>query len=169
MNNATAQAFIEESKTRAKTSQDRINHCLAQLEDEDMWWAPDNTCNCIGIIIQHLIGNLRQWIISGVGGEPDIRDRPREFRIEDETAKSELQKGLNQVLGEVIETYAQLKEDALLEVRTIQGFERTVLGAIYGTMTHLELHAGQITLLTRLRIGSRYREYWKPANKEQRV
>lgn len=167
MNNAIAQDFVEESKTRVKTSQDRINHCLAQLEDEDMWWAPDDTCNCIGIIIQHLMGNLRQWIISGVGGEPDIRDRPREFRIEEKPAESELQRDLNDILDQVIETYSRLKGDALLKVRTIQGFDRTVLSAIYGTMTHLELHAGQITLLTRLRIGSRYREYQPAAEKQQ--
>ena len=28
---------------------------------------------------QNLCGNVRQWIVCGVGGAPDDRDRPREF------------------------------------------------------------------------------------------
>ena len=91
MNSEIATGFIEESKNRANTARDRINHCLDQLQDDDLWWIPGEGCNCIGVIMpltlpsQHLLGNLRQWIISGVGGDADIRRRPREFVIEERT------------------------------------------------------------------------------------
>jgi hypothetical protein len=35
--------------------------------------------NSISNPILHLCGNLRQWIVAGVGGEADIRQRPKEF------------------------------------------------------------------------------------------
>ncbi len=162
-----AAAFVAESKNRATEARSRINHCLEQLRDDDIWWIPAEGCNCIGVIMQHLLGNLRQRIISGVGGEADIRDRPREFRVEEKTPKSTLQRRLNDLLDQVIETYSRLRASELLEESRIQGFDRSVLRAVYGTMAHLQHHEGQICYITRLKLGKAYKERWKPANKEQ--
>lgn len=151
-----ATAFIEESKSRVAMARRMINNALDQLQDDDIWWTPAEGCNCIGIIIQHLLGNLRQYIISGVGGEEDVRDRPREFRIQERTPKSELQKHLNDTLDRVIETYSRFDTSALLDEKMIQDRARTLLTAIYGTMAHLELHAGQICYITRMKLGEAY-------------
>jgi len=151
-----ASAFIEESKSRVATARRMINNALDQLHDDDIWWAPAEGCNCIGIIIQHLLGNLRQYIISGVGGEEDLRDRPREFRIEERTPKSDLQKRLDDMLDRVVETYSHTDPSTLLHEKAIQSRTRTLLGAIYGTMAHLELHAGQICYIARMKLGSAY-------------
>ena len=35
--------------------------------------------NSIGNLLLHLSGNIRQWIVSGVGGAPDARQRSAEF------------------------------------------------------------------------------------------
>ena len=126
-----ATAFIEESKNRVAMARRMINNALDQLQDDDIWWTPAEGCNCIGIIIQHLLGNLRQYIISGVGGEEDVRDRPREFRIQERTPRSELQKHLNDTLDRVIETYSRFDTSALLDEKTIQDRSRTLLTAIY--------------------------------------
>ena len=55
----------------------------------------------------------------------------------------------------------------ILEVRRIQGFDETVLRAIYGTITHLEFHAGQIVYQTRLLLAEQYTLSWVPQTKEQ--
>jgi len=159
--------FIRESENRAETARGRINHCLDQLGNDDMWWTPGEECNSIGVIIQHLFGNLRQWIIAGIGGEPDIRDRPREFEVAERSPKAEIQARFNTIIDQVLETFSRLSAEELLEMRTIQGLDRSVLGAIYGTITHLELHAGQISYVTRLRLGSAYDEFRPPAGKAQ--
>ena len=65
------------------------------------------------------------------------------------------------------EIYARISAPELLAARRIQGFDTTVLAAIYDTMCHLELHTGQVLYLTRLRLGESYRESWSPANAEQ--
>lgn len=160
-------AFIRESENRAETARRRINHCLDQLGDDDMWWTPGEGCNSIGVIVQHLLGNLRQWIIAGIGGEPDVRDRPREFKVAERSPKAELHARFNTIIDQVLETFSRLSAQELLEMRTIQGFNRSVFMAIYGTITHLELHAGQISYVTRLRLGSAYEEYRPPAGKAQ--
>lgn len=167
MNPEIGVAFLEESRNRAVKARERINHCLEQLENDDIWWSPGEGSNSIGVIIQHLMGNLRQWILSGVAGEPDIRDRPREFRVEQKTPKTVLHKQFNDILDQVDGTYTQVDPRQLLKKKRIQGFDESVLSAIYQTMTHLELHAGQISYITKIRKGNAYEESWKPTTKEQ--
>ena len=167
MNSDLAQAFVASSMQQLDHARSKINHCLDQLATEDLWWAPRASCNPIGVIIQHLIGNLRQWAISDIGGEADVRDRPSEFRVANESPKDELQTEFNRLLDQVAEVYAQVSAAELSAARRIQGFETTALAAIYDTMCHLELHTGQVLYLTRLRLGTAYRESWSPASKEQ--
>ena len=167
MSSDLAQAFVASSIQQLDHARSRINHCLDQLATEDVWWAPRDGCNPIGVIIQHLMGNLRQWAISGIGGEADVRDRPSEFRAANESTKDELQTEFNRLLDQVAEVYAKVSATELPAARRIQGFDTIVLAAIYDTMCHLELHTGQVLYLTRLRLGEAYRESWSPASKEQ--
>jgi hypothetical protein len=55
----------------------------------------------------------------------------------------------------------------LLERRRIQGFETTVLAAIFDTVSHFVGHQHQIVYITRLRLGDAYRFQWAPATLEQ--
>lgn len=167
MNIASSNAFIERSIRQVDHARDKINHCLDQLQDDDIWWSPREGSNSIGILIQHLMGNLGQWVISGIGGKADVRDRPSEFRVERKTPKEELQAAFGDLLDRVKDVYSSVRTSELLEPRRIQGSDTTVLDVIYGTMCHLELHTGQVLYLTRLRIGEAYKESWKPASKEQ--
>ena len=134
MNDNIALAFLERSQQQVDQARSRIDHCLGQLQDEDIWWTPREGINSIGIIIQHLMGNLRQWALSGIGGEPDRRDRPSEFRIARQTPKGELQSAFSDLLERVKDVYSQVGNAELLEARRIQGFDTTALSAIYTAM-----------------------------------
>ena len=57
----------------------RIKHCLGQLNDEQVWHRSQPGLNSIGNLILHLCGNMRQWVIAGLGGASDGRNRPAEF------------------------------------------------------------------------------------------
>ena len=45
----------------------KIEHCVSQLSDDQLWWRPRPDMNSIANLMLHLSGNLRQWIIAGVG------------------------------------------------------------------------------------------------------
>ena len=98
---------------------------------------------------------------------PDVRDRPGEFRVTEQVDKADLQARLNLLLDRVAAVYTNVGDDEILSGRRIQGFDTTVLDAIYDTMGHLKLHTGQVLYLTRLRLGEEYRETWGPATAEQ--
>ena len=167
MGSDLARAFVASSLKQIDHARSRINHCFDQLVTEDLWWTPRDGCNPIGVIIQHLMGNLRQWAVAGIGGADDVRDRPSEFLVAQESSKHELQTEFDRLLDQAKGVYAQVSGSELLAARRIQGFDTTALAAIYDTMSHLELHTGQVLYLTRLRLGAAYRESWSPANKEQ--
>ncbi len=167
MNGDIPLAFMARSRHQIEHARDKINHCLDQLRTEDVWWTPRDGCNSVGVIIQHLMGNLRQWAISAMSGEPDARDRPKEFQAVERVAKDDLQAEFNAVLDRAGEAYSRLGGSDLLARKRIQGFDTIVLDAVYDTMCHLELHTGQVLFLTRLRLGNAYVESWKPATTEQ--
>src|SRR5437773_12351320 len=68
----------------------RIKHCLGQLNDEQVWHRSQPGLNSISNLILHLCGNLRQWVVAGVGDAPDERNRPAEFAERGSFPKEEL-------------------------------------------------------------------------------
>jgi hypothetical protein len=62
-----------------KNNLPHIVECLQQLSEDEIWWRPNSASNSAGNLVLHLCGNVRQWIISGLGGEEDKRERDREF------------------------------------------------------------------------------------------
>src|SRR5262249_24797702 len=129
-------AYIAAGRRRFASCVDRIKHCANQLGETQLWWRPHESQNSIANIILHLSGNLKQWILSGVGGAPDTRNRPLEFSQRDRIAKEELIRRLDDVAGDVDRALAGVSEDKLLKIRRIQGFEETILSAIFETLSH---------------------------------
>jgi uncharacterized damage-inducible protein DinB len=128
----------------------KIEECLAHLTDEQIWWRPNEQSNSIGNLLLHLAGNARQWIVSGVGGQLDKRERDWEFGQRSGMTRDELRKRLRDTMGEVDNVLATLDQSILLERRKIQSSDRTILEAIFHVTEHFSMHAGQIILLTKL-------------------
>ena len=161
--------FLNETNRRIDTAHERIIHCLNQLNEEHIWNRSHPNVNSIGIILNHLCGNLRQWIISGIGGAEDVRNRPLEFKDDAKLSRAELLAKFKGIINDCKNAIENFDPHKILEIRRIQGFDRTALRAIYGTITHLEHHAGQIIYITRLLIGEQYKLRWVPQTKEQRA
>lgn len=131
----------------------RIVAVLRQLEDADIWWRPNEASNSIGNLVLHLAGNARQWIVAGVGGAADIRQRPAEFAQREVIPGERLVAHLQAELAEVDRALARVTPNQLLETRRIQGIETSVLGAIYHVVEHFSGHVGQIVMIAKLRLG----------------
>jgi len=152
---ATGQAFLDQSrKYLLDDFLPRITSCVGRLSEDDIWWRPNAASNSIGNLLLHLSGNVRQWIVSGVGGAPDERDRPREFAERARIPGPELIARLTATLEEADRALAAVAPEALVETRHIQGSDVTVLEAIYHVVEHFSMHTGQITYITKLRTGA---------------
>ncbi len=158
-----AAACIALSREYLAKSLQRIRHCVDQLDDERLWWRPHPALNSIANLLLHLAGNLRQWIVSGVGGAPDERNRPAEFSDRSGLSKAEVMDRFERVVAEADAALARLDPARLLEPRRVQGFDETVMSAMYDSLTHLCGHVQEIVCLTRMQLGDRYRFLWTPS------
>jgi uncharacterized damage-inducible protein DinB len=142
--------FIAESRRYVDDYFRKIERCVVELTDEQIWWRPNEASNSIGNLLLHLSGNVRQWIVSGVGGAPDQRERQQEFDQRSLIPRDELLSRLQQTLREADDVLAKLDSSVLLETRMIQGCERVALDAVFHVVEHLAMHTGQIIWLTKM-------------------
>ncbi len=103
-----ARAVAVEAGGRLAASSRTITHCVEQLSDRQVWWRAAESQNSIGNIILHLCGNLRQWIVAGIGGHPDVRDRSSEFSERRMIHKAELLDRLGNAVEEATGVLAGL-------------------------------------------------------------
>ena len=149
--NEIGAAFIAQSRYYLATDYlPKIERSLALLNEEQIWWRSNPQSNSIGNLLLHLSGNVRQWIVVGLGGATDTRDRDAEFAQRNAIPRDELIGRLKQTLHEADETLAALDPERLLEKVRIQGLEVSVLEAILHVVEHFSMHAGQIVYITKL-------------------
>lgn len=140
----------------------RLKHCLEQLEDSQIWQRPGPGQNSIANLLLHLAGNLRQWIIVGLGGGDDRRDRPWEFADDSRLPKSQLLAHLENAVREAQTALARQTAAELTRVRHIQEWDVNGLAAIFDAVPHFRGHTQEIVFRTRLILGERYQFAWTP-------
>ena len=129
----------------------RIARCLASLSEEEIWWRPHATSNSVGNMVLHLEGNVRQWILSGLGGAPDHRDRDKEFAAQGSLPRRQLLNHLSGTVNEACRVLARLTPQDLASLRSIQGYRLRGFQALYHVTEHFAYHAGQIILITKMK------------------
>ena len=167
--NKLATAIATETDRRLEASVGKIRHCVDQLSDEQLWWRPAESMNSIGNLVLHLAGNLRQWIVSGVGGETDTRERGGEFAERGPISRDELLGLLDRTVDASREALNGITADGLLRPLRIQGFRLTALGAIFDSIPHFGGHTQEIVNLTRKQMGDDYQFEWTPSTPEEGV
>jgi len=157
---AVSRAFIEQAIDFLTSEYlPKIERCLEQLSNEQIWWRANEESNSIGNLVLHLCGNARQWIVSGLGFEVDARVRDAEFSRRDPVKRAELLNLLRTTLADVESVLRKLDPSTLLEKRTIQGTEVDVLNAVFHVTEHFSMHTGQIITLTKLLTATDLRFY----------
>lgn len=149
--------FAEAARRELREAAERIAHCLSQLDDEDVWHRPADDMNAIGNLLLHLCGNLRQWVVSGVGGAEDTRDRPAEFAARGPISKADLLERLGRAVGEAEAAIAGLSPPEAVRTRHVQHGEQTAIAAVMHSVSHFVGHAQEIIHVTRRRLGPAYR------------
>jgi uncharacterized damage-inducible protein DinB len=161
-NETLARLFVDDSAELIRQSVSKLQHCLNQLSDEQVWWRPQAGANSIGNLILHVCGNLRQWTICGLGGLPDDRDRQNEFSPNRQLTIPELNSHLRTVCDQCLEWIAGIDVPQLTAEYRIQGFQVNGLQALNHTVTHFVGHTHQVIYITRLQLGDAYQFAWTP-------
>jgi uncharacterized damage-inducible protein DinB len=127
----------------------KLRRAVRTIPADLIWQRANEESNSVGNLLLHLAGNVRQWIVSGVGGAADTRDRPAEFNTRAGVSADELLTRLEAVLSEADAVIARLTPEDLTERRTIQGRDVSVMAAIYTAVQHFSTHLGQIIMIAK--------------------
>ncbi len=127
----------------------KIRLALTAMPVDRLWQRANEASNSPGNLLLHLEGNVRQWIISGVGGAPDVRTRDAEFAATEGAGLKSLLVRLESTCAEAVAVLRALEAETLMETRTIQGRRTTVFAAVYHVVEHFAGHTGQLVLLAK--------------------
>ena len=129
----------------------RIKQCLAELTTEEIWFRPNENSNSVGNLVLHLCGNVRQWLLSGLGGYTDNRRRQQEFDERGPFPTSILLRHLDELMEEVDKVLNKLTAEQLLQTVEIQGFTEKGVSVLVHVVEHFSYHTGQITYYVKWR------------------
>ena len=150
----TAKLFLAGSQhSLAVENLPRIINCLNMLPEKEIWWRPNSASNSVGNLVLHLSGNITQWIISGLGGAPDTRERDLEFAECGPIPRTKLAARIRRAVREACIVLDNLSEESLSQNYNIQGFRVTGMYAVSHVSEHFAYHTGQIIFVTKLKRG----------------
>jgi uncharacterized damage-inducible protein DinB len=143
---AMGRGFTELSAALLQEYADKIRIGLGRLDEEQVWWRPNEACNSAGNLVLHICGNLSLWLVHGLGGLDYERDRAGEFQARGSMAKVELLT----LLDDTVERCRQVLGGVSLDQHlSLQGYEVDGLAGLYHAVEHASQHTGQILYIVK--------------------
>jgi uncharacterized damage-inducible protein DinB len=146
--------FMAYSMKKLRQMSEYVAQCLTQLTEEQLWQRSAEHCNSIGNLVLHLCGNMRQWIVHGIGGSADIRTRDAEFAAKGGQSPAQVLAVFESTVADALAVLSELPPERLTERTTPQKEEVAMLEAIYQVVGHLQQHVGQIIFATKQLTGN---------------
>lgn len=128
----------------------KLREAVQALPADRLWWRPNEQANSVGNLLLHLSGNVRQWVVSGIGGQADVRRRNMEFAARGGANAADMLAMLDATMREADDVIRALTPSELAQRRVIQGRETTVFEALYHVVEHFAGHTGQIILMAKM-------------------
>ncbi len=145
-----AESLVAEAKRRMLAeSWERLRRCLYTLDEGDLWARPHERTNSVTNLVLHVCGNLRQWVVHGLGGAPDVRRRHEEFEARGGLTRDQLVERLDATMTEVRHVLDRLDPTDLLRVRRVQGFDENGVSVLLHAVEHTSYHTGQVAHITK--------------------
>ena len=153
MESQLATLFLDHANKKLEQQTARILTCLEKLSEDQIWARGAEHENAIGNLVLHLCGNVRQWILVGVGEQLCDRDRDAEFAARGHGTIAELSLKLRTTVEQARNVIATQTSASLLQRLTVQDYKGSRLDAIFHVLLHFSEHTGQIQFITKALTG----------------
>jgi len=127
----------------------KVRTCLDRVTEAECWYRPNDATLSIGTTLVHLNGNITQYVLSALGGQPDVRERDREFSTLGGLTKAQAWQRLEETLAKAAEIIRHLPDHAWLTGRHVQGYHLTAIGILLHVVEHYSYHTGQVVYITK--------------------
>lgn len=127
----------------------QLSRCVSLLSEEQFWYRPNERSNSVANLVLHLAGNVRQWIVGGIGGAAVERRRQEEFDARGGADKREAMARLAAVVEEARRIIEGASADALAREYDIQKYRVSGVAAILHVVEHFAFHTGQVVTITK--------------------
>ena len=145
--------FKENCLYRMDESVRMLTISMEKLPDNLFWHRERSVLNSVGNLLLHLTGNIRQYVISGLGGAPDKRERDAEFESEQHLGRAEVWADFLETVREAQAVIRSAQAAGLLEKRQVQGFTFSGMGLVIHAVEHLSYHTGQVAYIVKAGTG----------------
>lgn len=124
---------------------------IERLNDEELFYMPNETSNSVAILVKHLWGNMMsRWTdFLNSDGEKEWRDRDAEFE-NDLFSKGELVKKWEEGWHCVFTALEEIRDTNLERIVYIRNQGHTIIEVINRQLAHYAYHVGQIVYLGKL-------------------
>jgi uncharacterized damage-inducible protein DinB len=143
----------------------QIRQCVEALDDEQIWWRPNESSNSIGNIVLHVSGSLNHFLNRQIGGFDYDRNREAEFAERRHLPKAELLQIFDDMAAKAEQTFNALTPERLGDPSPEPKMSKVVVQDLIGVATHLANHAGQILWITKMLREGSLDEVWMRTHK----
>jgi uncharacterized damage-inducible protein DinB len=167
MNDQTLTTALTALRARVtKVMPAEVRECVALLDDEQIWWRPNEQSNSVGNIILHVSGSLNHYLNRNIGGIDYDRDRAAEFAERRTIPKAELLAIFDDMVAKAEQTFDALTLERLGDASPEPKMHASVIEDLINVAVHFSNHAGQIVWITKMLRGDAVDEVWIRAHKE---
>ncbi|HEV8435877.1 MAG TPA: DUF1572 family protein [Thermoanaerobaculia bacterium] len=166
MNDETLTKALESLRIRiTKVLPVEVRDCLNLLDEEQIWWRPNEQSNSIGNIVLHVSGSLNYYLNRNLGGIDYNRDRDAEFAERRSIPKAELLAIFDDMVAKAERTFDSLTLERLGDPSPEPRMHKSVMEDVVNIAVHLSNHVGQILWITKMLRGDEVKEVWMEAHK----
>jgi hypothetical protein len=144
----------------------QVRDCLALLDNEQIWWRPNEESNSVGNIVLHVSGSLNHYLNRNVGNVSFSRDRAAEFAERHHIPKSELLTIFNGMVANADLTFDTVTVARLGDPSPEPKMHKLLVEDLTNIAIHLANHVGQIVWITKMLKGGAVDEVWMKAHKD---
>jgi uncharacterized damage-inducible protein DinB len=128
----------------------QLNACLDALDDEQLWWRPNEQANAAGNLVLHLAGSNMYYLGDAIGGRAWQRDRDAEFARRGGASKADVRQVWDDAQAVVAEVLNGLQPSQLTETTERTGKTTTFAQILLHVSHHNAMHLGQLLWITKL-------------------
>ena len=138
----------------------QIRAAVDTLEEDQVWWRPNEESNSAGNIVLHVTGSLNHFLNFKIGGIDYKRDREAEFAERREIPKAELMAMFDDMVARAERTFDGLTVERLGDASPEAWMHAIVFEDLIGVATHLAHHTGQIVWIAKMLHGGALDDVW---------